>query len=63
MSPARIVLDCLSKALVAVAVMLSVAILVGNPPVETPSRTVAATLLAVGMIGLLALRASRPTRR
>jgi hypothetical protein len=64
MSPARTVVDCLSKALVAVAVMLSVAILVGNPPVDTPSRIVAATLLALGTLGLLALHMSaRPTTR
>ena len=60
----RVVVECLSKALIAVSVMLSLAILAGNPPLETPSRPVAATLLALGICGLAALHAStHPSRR
>ena len=57
MPAVRVVVECLSKALIAVSVMLSVAILAGNPPLETPSRPVAATLLALGIAGLLSLHA------
>ncbi len=52
----RVVLDCLSKAMIAVALMLTAAIALMNPPVETPARTTAATLLALGIAGLVALR-------
>jgi hypothetical protein len=44
--------------------MLSLAILAANPPLETPSRPVAATLLALGIAGLIALHLStQPSRR
>src|SRR6476469_9918622 len=60
----RVVVECLSKAMIAVAVMISVAILAGNPSLDTPSRPVAATLLALGVLGLVALQSSsRPSRR
>jgi hypothetical protein len=60
----RLVVECLSKALIAVSVMLSLAILAGNPPLETPSRPVAAALLALGIAGLIAVHGSaHPSRR
>ena len=64
MPTVRAVIECLSKALIAVSVMLSLAILAANPPLETPSRPVAATLLALGIAGLLALHLpAQPSRR
>lgn len=66
MAKATVFLDCLCKAMVAVAVMLSIAILAGNPPLDTQSRPLAALLLGLGTFGLLAIHtradASLPRR-
>jgi hypothetical protein len=61
MTKVTVFLDCTFKALVAVAVMLSIVILAGNPALDTPARPLAASLLALGTLGLLAL--NRPAVR
>jgi hypothetical protein len=52
----RQILDALSKALVATAVMLSVLILVAGPISASYARGFTAVLLAVGTIGLVGLK-------
>jgi hypothetical protein len=51
----REVFDALSKALVTIAVMLSVLIAAAGPAEESPARPITALLLAVGTLGLVAL--------
>jgi hypothetical protein len=61
---ARAILEALSKALVAVAVMLSILLFVKGPATEDPARSFTALLLALGTVGLIALHAtSRPPSR
>jgi hypothetical protein len=55
---ARAVLDALSKALVTVAVMLSILLIVKGPGSPDPARPFTALLLALGTLGLVALNAS-----
>jgi hypothetical protein len=55
---ARAVLEALSKALVAVAVMLSILVFVKGPVSADPARLFTALLLALGTIGLIALKLS-----
>lgn len=62
MAKAAVILDCLCKAMVAVAIMLSIAILAANPPLDTQARPLAALLLALGTIGLVALNAPAAAR-
>src|SRR5581483_8234211 len=50
----RAVVEALSKALVTVAVMLSILLFVKGPATEDPARTFTAFLLALGTIGLVA---------
>lgn len=66
MSSARVVVECAGKAMVAVAVMISVLILAANPALDTPARPLAASLLAIGTAVLVLLNLgtpSRPSRR
>jgi hypothetical protein len=54
----RAVLDALSKAMVAVAVMLSILLFAKGPASADPARTLTAWLLALGTVGLVALNLS-----
>lgn len=54
----RAVLDAFSKALVTVAVMLSILLIVKGPGTSDPARPLTALLLALGTLGLVALNAS-----
>jgi hypothetical protein len=51
----RAVLDALSKAMVTVAVMLSILLIAKGPAHADPARTLTALLLAVGTLGLVGL--------
>lgn len=51
----RAVLDALSKAMVAVAVMLSIVLIAKGPAHADPARTLTAWLLGIGTVGLVAL--------
>jgi hypothetical protein len=64
----REVFDALSKALVTVAVMLSILIMVKGPAEESAARPITALLLALGTLGLVALNlgaasSKSPSRR
>jgi hypothetical protein len=60
----RTVLDALSKAMVTVAVMLSILLIAKGPASADPARTLTAWLLAAGTFGLVALNLSaRPSSR
>lgn len=52
---ARQVLEALSKALIAIAVMLSVVIVAAGPATASPARPVTALFLAIGTLSLVAL--------
>jgi hypothetical protein len=52
---AREVFEALSKALVAIAVMLSILILAAGPASASPARPITALMLAIGTLGLVAL--------
>jgi hypothetical protein len=60
---ARAVLEALSKALVTVAVMLSILVFVKGPVADNPARSFTALLLALGTIGLVALKLSNRTEQ
>lgn len=51
----RAVLDALSKAMVTVAVMLSILVFAKGPAQADPARVFTAMLLAFGTLGLVAL--------
>ena len=59
----RAVLEALSKALVAVAVMLSIVITVKGPIEASYARQFTALLLAVGTVGLVLLHISKQGSR
>jgi hypothetical protein len=52
----REVFESLSKALITVAVMLSVLIVAAGPASASPARPITALLLALGTLGLMALK-------
>ena len=56
--PLRLVLESLSKAMVTIALMLTVLILVQGPMAANQARPFTAWLLALGTLGLIGLRLS-----
>ena len=59
----RAVLEAISKALVAVAVMLSIVVVVQGPIEASYARKFTALLLAAGTVGLVVLRLSKQGSR
>jgi hypothetical protein len=51
----RAVFESLSKAMVAIAVMLSILIVAAGPASASPARPITALFLAIGTLGLVAL--------